>query len=276
MPSFYAHYRFGAQMLPDLPADVRRPIQRFRRLYDVGLHGPDIFFYHNILSRDPVVTLGKRLHQQTGHEYFTRVCKRLKQEPTEAGYSYLYGALAHYCLDSVFHPLVLQATASDLISHTELETEFDRYLLTMDGHDRPHTYDCSRHIQLTRGECMTVAEFYTGATGDHVSHCVHTMARTVKALATPEAGKRRLIKRILKVMGPPVRDLMMSPIPNRSCAQLDEPMLALYDQAAALYLTLMDQILAHMNYNAPLGPEFDATFDGTGISKPDNKNSTID
>ncbi len=43
MPSTYAHYRMGAALLPMLPADVRRVIQRFRRLFDVGLHGPDIF-----------------------------------------------------------------------------------------------------------------------------------------------------------------------------------------------------------------------------------------
>ena len=265
MPSFYAHYRFGTQVLPGLPADVRRPIQRFRRLYDMGLHGPDIFFYHNILSKDPVVTLGRRAHQLTGREFFTRMCKRLRLDPTEAGFSYLYGALAHYCLDSVFHPLVLQATASDLISHTELETEFDRYLLILDGHERPHTYDCSNHIQLTRGECMTVAEFYNGASGDHVNHCVNAMNWTVKALSSSDPGKRRLIKRILKVMGPPVRDLMMPPVPNHSCTELDDQMMELYNKAAELYPVLMDQIVAHMNYNAPLGEEFEATFDGSHL-----------
>ena len=46
MPSNYAHYRFAAHMLPLLPGDVRRPVQRYRRLYDIGLHGPDIFYYY--------------------------------------------------------------------------------------------------------------------------------------------------------------------------------------------------------------------------------------
>ena len=45
MPSTYAHYRFGVAMLPGLPGDVRRTIGRFRRLFDVGLHGPDIFYF---------------------------------------------------------------------------------------------------------------------------------------------------------------------------------------------------------------------------------------
>ena len=45
MPSSYAHYRFGKQILAQMPADVKRSIQRFRRMFDMGLQGPDIFFY---------------------------------------------------------------------------------------------------------------------------------------------------------------------------------------------------------------------------------------
>ena len=45
MPSVYAHYRFGAAMLAKMPGDIRLPVQRYRRLFDIGLHGPDLFFY---------------------------------------------------------------------------------------------------------------------------------------------------------------------------------------------------------------------------------------
>lgn len=44
MPANYAHYRFGKQLLSGMCPNDRRSIQRFRRLYDMGLHGPDIFF----------------------------------------------------------------------------------------------------------------------------------------------------------------------------------------------------------------------------------------
>ena len=47
MPANYAHYRFGKLALSKLPAEARQCIGRFRRLYDIGLHGPDIFFYYN-------------------------------------------------------------------------------------------------------------------------------------------------------------------------------------------------------------------------------------
>ena len=51
MPANYAHYRFGKQLLPGMDAETARSIQRFRRLYDMGLHGPDFFFYYNPLIK---------------------------------------------------------------------------------------------------------------------------------------------------------------------------------------------------------------------------------
>ena len=51
MPANYAHYRFGKQLLSGMCPNDRRSIQRFRRLYDMGLHGPDIFFYYNPLIK---------------------------------------------------------------------------------------------------------------------------------------------------------------------------------------------------------------------------------
>ncbi|MBQ7800919.1 MAG: zinc dependent phospholipase C family protein [Oscillospiraceae bacterium] len=262
MPSHYAHYRFGTQVLATLPADVRRPIQRFRRLYDVGLHGPDLFFYHNFLAKDTVVALGLKYHHQTGREYFTRVCKRLRLEPTEAGIAYLYGVLAHYCLDSVCHPFVLEQTAGGMISHTELETEFDRYLLTLDGKEQPHTFDNSRHMKLTRGECVTVSEFYPPATPDNVLRSLKSMTWFTKNTAVPEGAKRGALKKGLSLTNPAVRGMLMPTRPNRACAALDEPMLALYEQAVALYPKLVEQLMAHMTYNAVLGDDFGKTFDG--------------
>lgn len=268
MPSNYAHYRFGTQLLPLLPADVRRPIQRFRRLYDMGLHGPDLFFYHNFLAKDTVAALGQKYHHKTGRDYFSWACQYLKEEPTEAGIAYLYGVLAHFCLDSVLHPFVLKHIEDGSMTHTELETEFDRFLLIQDGHEKPHTYDCSRHMTLTRGECVTVAAFYPPVTPDNVLHALGAMSRSVKLMAAPEGPRRRFVKKALSITKPAIRDLMIPTRPNRTIAGLDSEMMALYNEAAALYPQMVEQIMAHMSYNAFLGSCFDRTFDGTGKPVP--------
>ena len=77
MPSIYAHYRFGTALLPSLPADVRKTIQRFRGLYEMGLHGPDIFYYSSLVIPGSASYLGIKFHEQTGKEFFARVWIRI-------------------------------------------------------------------------------------------------------------------------------------------------------------------------------------------------------
>jgi len=260
MPSQYAHYRFGAQQIGRLPPEVRKTIQRFRQLYDVGLHGPDLFFYHNIFVKDPVVRLGSKFHQQTGEEFFTRVCKRLRLEPSEAGRAYLYGVLAHFCLDSLCHPFIIRQTADGAIGHTELEKEFDRFLLSMDGHIPPHTFDYSAHMKLTAGECATVAEFYSPATAAAVQLSVRNMAAIIRFLSAPKGFRRSALNASIKLTGSAFSQHVMPRAPVRSCAHLDEPLLALYDQAAAQYPDLLQQLLAHLDHGAALGDGYQQIF----------------
>lgn len=260
MPANYAHYRFGAQLLPTLPADVRRPIQRFRRMFDVGLHGPDIFFYYNIVMDTPVGKLGGKFHAMSGREFFGMVCRRLRLDPTEAGQAYLYGLLAHYCLDSVCHPFINGQVAEGKIGHVELETEFDRFLLVKDGHNPPQAFDSSRHIKLTKGECATVAGLYPTATPANILHCVNAMSGITKLLATPQGKSRTMMTKAAGVAGEKFTPHIMGAEPNENCAHLDEAMLELYDQAAANYPVLLEQLVAHMTHNASLGEEFTPTF----------------
>ena len=48
MPAFYAHYRFGCDVLKQLPEDIRSICTAHRGLFDIGLHGPDIYFFYRL------------------------------------------------------------------------------------------------------------------------------------------------------------------------------------------------------------------------------------
>lgn len=257
MPANYAHYRFGVLSLPYLPADVRRPIQRFRQMYDVGLHGPDLFYYYSPFAKTTAGELGARFHGETGRECFTRVCGQLRKNPTEAGLAYLYGLLAHYCLDSALRPLVRAETAEGNLSPVELEVEFDRFLLDTDGKTPPCTQNTASHIRLTRGECVTVSEFYPPATPANISHSVKNMALAGKFLA----GKnRKLLKNMVTVLAEEDAQRLMPEHANPKCLHLDKAMFDLYNQALERYPSMVEQLTAYMNYAAPLGEDFDETF----------------
>ena len=44
MPTTYAHYKFGKEVISALPRPLRSTVENHRELFDIGLHDPDILF----------------------------------------------------------------------------------------------------------------------------------------------------------------------------------------------------------------------------------------
>lgn len=254
MPASYAHYRFGKLLLPTLPADVRQCIQRFRRMYDAGLQGPDFFFYYSPGLNTPTYGLGHSFHMQSGLEFFSAACAAAT---TEAARAYLYGLLAHYCLDSLIHPFVDRTEAEGKAGHIPLESEFERFLLRMDGEPSPHTFNRGKFIKLTRGECMTVAQFYPGVTGSKVSRSFHIMALCIRLLAHPN---RRLQEQLLNRTAPQYLDhrLPVEEIPAMAPCICE--LYSLYCQAMTNYPALLEALTAHLQTGQSLPESFSPNF----------------
>lgn len=251
MPASYAHHRFGRQVLKNLPNNERQCIQRFRRMYDAGLQGPDIFFYYNPYWKTAVGELGKTFHAMTGTDFFAAGGKAASSEAARA---YLYGLLGHYCLDSVCHPFVRQLDAAGEAKHVIFEAEFERFLLTLDGEAHPETYDMSRKLRLTRGECMTVADFYPGTTGGQISRSVRGMAGCIRFLAKPKWEKP------MRRLGLRFADHMIPARENEELTLYISELKGHYDEAVALYPRLLEKLLAHMETGEALGPDFETNF----------------
>lgn len=260
MPANYAHYRFGTAMLAAMPGDIQRTAKRFRPLYDIGLHGPDIFFYMNPLRSAKSGSLGSRMHQQTGKEFFGRICRNIRLEPAQGAEAYLYGALCHYALDSVCHPFVRERDEKGIAEHIALETEFDRFLLDMDGKHPPEKQDLSKHLQLEPGEYAVIARLYSGVTEKAVASALRNMVLATKALTMGNGKSRQLMQKGLGLAGKKYRGFVMTNGPDARCCDLDKPLLELYNKAEEKFPDLLMQLCAHLTYNAPLGKEFTAIF----------------
>ena len=260
MPATYAHYRLGVALLPTMPADVRRTIGRFRRMFDVGLHGPDLFFYLNVPFSNKTGKLGGKFHKQTGREFFQRLCRMARIEKSEAILAYAYGALCHYALDAYCHPFVIEQSQKGPASHTEIESEFDRYLLELDGKKPPESQDFSGHMRLTPGECSAVAKCYPPATSRQIQDGVRKMAKYTKLLATPEGARRAVLRKGLSLLGADVAGMLMTTGPNARCFHMNQQLLELYHRAMEAFPELLNQLQAHMTYNGLFGEEFTKIF----------------
>lgn len=257
MPASYAHHRFGNMAIPELPEEVRDKISRFRRMYDVGQHGPDFFFYYQPLFHTRIGELGHTYHMMKGREFFEAAASKIREKPSEAAEAYLYGVLGHFALDSVCHPMVRAAADRGEAGHTELETDFDRHLLVMDGKHQPHLQDLGRHMRLTWAECDAVSRFYRPATAFAVRRSVTTMAVINRMLAI---RNRKLLEAVLHLGGKSASEMVMYPTPNRNCVKLLKPLMERYHEAAARYPGMAYQLAAHIREKKALGTEFDVNF----------------
>lgn len=254
MPSTYAHYRFGKLVLPALPGEVRQCITRFRRMYDMGLQGPDFFYYHNPFLKTAAGELGKRFHQQTGREFFTYACKAAASEAARA---YLYGLLTHYCLDSACHPFIEQKVKAGEGQHIPMEKEFERYLMELDGLENPHTQDLGGKIRLTRGECVTVAAFYPPATPGEVNSSVRFMAFALSFLARRRRG---LAYQSVKRLFPGLLQHAVPQEENKDSERINSELLARFNQCLRDYPGLLQQLEDHRKEGKELGEDFAPTF----------------
>lgn len=260
MPSIYAHYRFGCLVLPELPGDVRGAIARHRALFDAGLQGPDFFFFYKPAAKTEIQKLGRKFHYQTGRDFFTRVCQTLNSNSGEEELVYLYGLLGHFCLDSLCHPFVHAHTDQGPIGHNALESEFDRYLLVLDGVKKPHTHQRSNYLKLNKDQCATVSRFYPPASADQIREATGSMRRFTALLTCHNSLHRTAAKAVLRTLGEGKTGLLIPPVPDESCTHLNEPLVALYNTALEQYPRMLEDLRDHLTFREPLGKEFDPIF----------------
>ena len=258
MPSVYTHYRFGTRLLPGLPADVRGPILRSRALFDAGLQGPDVFFFYKPVSAGPIHALGHDLHQQSGREFFTEICKNLSPDADEATLSYLYGLLCHYCLDAVCHPLIEERIGHGSGEHNALESEFERYMLTLDGVKHPAAYRRNAHLKLNKNHYSVIRQFYPTATTGQLREAFESMVLFLGLMTCGNRVHRAMAKSVLGMMGGGKTGLLVPEDPARE--NLNGELLEKFNEALLLFPQMLEQLRDHLTFRGAFGPEFDHPF----------------
>ena len=138
MPTTYAHDLFGKKIYHELPVEMQTVIRRNVNLYRIGLHGPDILFYH--MLKPEVSKTGIRMHKEIAAPFFERGMALVRDTHDEKLLAYLLGFGCHYLLDSACHPYIEDMADKKVITHTLLEKEFDRVPMEETGKDPDYYY----------------------------------------------------------------------------------------------------------------------------------------
>ena len=97
MPGFTTHYIFGMKAYNDMPfTPLKHTIAKYRWLYQLGLQGPDMFFYNiPILRHRDYRNVGSYMHEHKVNAFFECCLRRIgtirSRQQQEEAISYLAG-----------------------------------------------------------------------------------------------------------------------------------------------------------------------------------------
>jgi len=255
MPGFTTHYILGMKAYNDLPNNqLKYIVAKYRWLYQLGLQGPDIFFYNiPILRHRDYRNVGSYMHEHHIQDFFSCYLKHLakisSRQQREEGLAYFCGYLCHYIGDSICHPYVYGRIGYDAkhpSSHTHglhaaLENDIDALLLMKYKKKKPSQFNQAASICLNGMEMQFISRFLSECineayypitysnnfqvTPSMVYRSILAIRFGCRTLADPNSSKRNkiaFIERLLRRSPIASQKLVTDEVKNpRKCLNLD-------------------------------------------------------
>lgn len=262
MPTTYAHDRFGREVWKKLPEDLRKVIRKHKKLYLIGLHGPDIFFYYHPFSGNSISKLGSRLHSETADHFFRDRIALFQENPDDAMRAYLLGFACHYLLDSACHPYINAFEEQTGISHAEIETHLDRALMEMDGKD-PFSYEPACAICPDTEGNRVIQRCFPNLSRQEILECLKGMKFYTHLPICRSAVKRTVLLGLLKLSGQynSMEGQIMRKHANSKCETATRNLLTLYRKALNEAPGELEGLNEAILHGAPLSGRFQRNFD---------------
>ena len=173
MPGFTTHYIIGMKAYNDLKNNqLKHIIAKYRWLYQLGVQGPDIFFYNiPILRHRDYRNVGSYMHEAHVGDFFRCCLAHISQirsrQQKEQAIAYFCGFLCHYIGDYICHPFVYGRIGYDIDNpstkhhgkHAFLENEIDAILLKKYKHKKPSEFNQAATICLNGQEIQFLSRF---------------------------------------------------------------------------------------------------------------------
>ena len=173
MPGFTTHYILGMKAYNDLPNNqLKFIIAKYRWLYQLGLQGPDMFFYNlPVLRHRDYRNVGAYMHEHHVNDFFSVCLNRLAAIPSrqqrEQGIAYMAGFFCHYIGDYICHPFVYGRIHYDPKNpsiqahglHALLENDLDALLLNKYKKKKPSQFNQAATICLNGQETQFISRF---------------------------------------------------------------------------------------------------------------------
>ena len=262
MPATYTHAVYGRQVLDQLEPALRERIISHLDCYNIGLHGPDLLFFYKHLSQEPIKKQGYAMHHEPGRPFFEHARTLIRQSvDPEAALAYILGFINHFVLDSLNHPAIFAFQEESGLSHSEIESEWDRALMVAQGKDPLRTRS-TEHLTISPACCQVIAPFFDVCPRD-IEQSLKTMTGLLDLFVAPGAAKRNFILGVMGLVGVRKSEggLIINREPNPRCADFIQQRMAGMDEAAVLSVRLIREYVATLNTQKPLDPWYDEDYE---------------
>ncbi|WP_019230399.1 zinc dependent phospholipase C family protein [Sedimentibacter sp. B4] len=261
MPTTYAHYKFGMEVLKKLNDNIREIINDNIELYSIGLHGPDILFYFKPLKSNDISAMGHAIHKEQAKVFFEKARNTINlSNYYDASLSYTAGFICHFMLDSQCHPYIRQN--ENKFSHSEIEVELDRSLM-IESNLESLSFKPTSHINPSCQNSMVISSFFTGVTAENIEKALKSMKFYLNLLVAPGKLKRSLISGALKATGnyDSMIDLMMKYERDDNIKEINERLLYLLSEAIEPTARLIEEYCFNIKNSDDINQRFNRNFD---------------
>ncbi len=264
MPAIYAHDRFGAKVAKRLDPELKTIIEKYPAPYAIGLQGPDLLFFYRPLGKNRVNQYGVHLHKVSALPFFEHAREVVKEHGRDSReYAYLLGFICHYILDSECHPYVEQMIEKIGVQHLEIEEEFEKLLLRLDGKDAV-AFQAATLVPTDAQTAGAIVPFY----GEKIDQKIVLQSlrdlKTVKKLfCAPGALKQGFLNTVMKALRQydKMKGLMYQRVDNPACRETDEGLKQRYDAAVDVAVEMIHSFDESLRTGGELNARFDRTFE---------------
>ncbi len=238
MPTTYAHYRFGDECISVMPEHLQKIVSEHRELFDIGVHGPDIFFYDLIHHEFPAY--GHKMHEEQARVFFENAVRVYQDHADkEEMMAYLLGFLSHFTFDSQSHGYVDRKAEVSGITHNKVESQYDGYLMRKEGR-QVNLVDRAESLKPSRKSARIIALFFPFDEKTMYRICKdHKLV--ISTLNCVSDFKYRFMNFVLDRTND--RDLPVNPQEEAVCRDSNLRMEKLQKKALKLYPKLLDDLL---------------------------------
>ncbi|MDE7310041.1 MAG: zinc dependent phospholipase C family protein [Eubacterium sp.] len=219
MPGFTTHYLFGVNNLKQIRkkgacTTLLHSIGNNKTVFQIGLQGPDIFFYH-LASQLRATRPGSIVHKRWTGDFLKCLIEApeifWKEEQQQTAQAYAAGFIGHYILDTQMHPYVYDQTGigeelkkKGYADHIALESDMDASLLMRYAKCLPSAFPYAKTIAFDAKKRDVTADILHYAyqtvfpelslSKGFLSRAIHSMQIGTRLTYNPHNYKRQVLE----------------------------------------------------------------------------------